>query len=176
MLATPMIGPALPMGDPLLDVRVLLPRPAGPPVLELPKPDPLVPVPLVPVPLAPVPLVPDPEFGSVEDPELLDDPLLLPNPVPPELLPRPEPVPPLLPKLFPKLDPPLPPKLLPKLDPPPPKLELPLLPNPCPVLLNPEPCCPVVLPDVPVPPAPFAPATPNGWPKNPIGSTFASPR
>src|SRR5271170_5108224 len=154
MLATPTIGPPLPMGDPLLEVRVLLPRPAGPPVLVLPKPEPLLLDPLVPDPLLP------------------DGLLLLPNPepVPPLLLPKLEPLllpklePLLLPKLepllFPKLEPLLLPKLFPKLDEP--------------VLLNPDPCCPV-LPGVPVPLAPLAPATPSGWPKNPSGGTFASP-
>src|SRR5271163_1121428 len=105
MLATPMIGPALPMGDPLLEVRVLLPRPAGPPVLVLPKPEPLLLDPLVPDPLLP------------------DGLLLLPK-LEPLLLPKLEPL------LFPKLEPLLLPKLFPKLDEP--------------VLLNPDPCCPVL--------------------------------
>lgn len=70
MLATPTIGPALPIGDPLLEVRVLVPRPVAPPVLlpVLPKPEPEVPVP--PEPIPPVP--PDPEEGPVGEEGLPD--------------------------------------------------------------------------------------------------------
>ena len=129
----PTMGPPLPMGEPLLDVTVLLPSPAGPPVLVLPKPEPEV----------------LPEEGSLDAP---DWPLLV---VPaPELWPLP---PKLDPLLLPKLDPLLPPKLdpllPPKLDPLlPPKLDPPA-PLFCPVLLNPEPVWPW---------APFAPVPPIG--------------